>query len=96
MPGRNKRAAFQGRFHNDGAEREAAQDPVPHRKMLRQGRHTGRKLADDAAMGANILKQAVVCRRVINIHTACKHRDRRCTGGNRAAKRHGVDPGRAS
>lgn len=55
VAGGDERAALSGRFHDHGAERAR---PLRMRlrggKMLRQRRRSGRKLTDDAAVGAKI------------------------------------------
>ena len=64
--------------------------------MLRQRRRSGRKLTDDAAVGAKILKQTPVVCRIVDIHAAGKHSHRRCSGGYGPAQCHGVNSGSAA
>src|SRR4029077_2739668 len=76
MPGGHERSAPVARFDDHDPEREPADDPVPPREVLPEGRRPGRQLTDDAGPRQDLLPEPRVPPRVDDVRPAADDGDR--------------------
>ena len=93
---RNECAALFGRFDNENAERQAADQPIAHGEVATFRRRIRRKLTEKAAVLLDLAEQKAVLARINYIHTAAKHAKHGHSRIQRAAQCHCVDAARTT
>ena len=88
---RDQRAGLHCRLDDKHAGREAADDPVPFRKVARQRRRTDRIFADDAAFLRDALAQGAVAGGIGHVRPRADDGDRSAAAAQRALVRGRVD-----
>src|SRR6185436_18374870 len=85
--GCDERAALVGSLDDDDGERESADDAIAIRKMVLQRQRPRRKLADDRALLADLVREPRMLARIDHIDAAAEHRDGGPAALERAAMR---------
>ena len=94
VPGRDQRAGAVGRFDDDRAQRQPADDAIALRKRAAERHHPRRRFADQVAVRRNFVGQLLVLGRIDFQQAAGQHGDRPPAGRQRAAMGGRIDAAR--
>ena len=78
--GGDERAALFRRFHHQGGQAQATENPVPGGKMPAKGLRPRRILRQKHAGGGHVLIESVILRRIYHVHAAAQHGGRQSAG----------------
>ena len=83
-----------GRFDDDRADRESADEPIPLRKRAAERHHPGRRFAEHATARGHVPRERFMLRRIDFQEAAAEHGDRTTAGVERATMGGPVDSAR--